>query len=72
VRGTVISLVNPVAGHPAVGEPTTAAISRPMVPAKGPPAMTADCFAVAISAVLLLGAARVAALLQLAVLESGS
>jgi hypothetical protein len=43
-----------------------------MVVASGPPAITADCFPAAISAVLLLGAGNVTALLQLAVLELGS
>ena len=69
--GTVISLVNPLAGQLAVGEPTTAAIKRLMVVAKGPPAITADRFAAAISAVLLLGAGVVPALLQLELVESG-
>jgi hypothetical protein len=64
-------LVNPLAGQPAVGEPTTAAIKRLMVVAKGPPATTADRFAAAISAVLLLGAGVVPALLQLELVESG-
>ena len=72
IRGTVISFVNPLAGHPEVGEPTTAAINRPMIPAKGPPAMTADCFPAAISAVLLLGAGVVTAVLQLEAAEFGS
>src|SRR5688572_27759552 len=71
-RGTVNSLVNPAAGQPAVGDVTTVAINRPIALAKGPPAITADNLAAAISAVLLLGAAIVTALLQLAVLEFGS
>src|SRR5262245_56372981 len=71
VRGTVISFVRPVAVHPAVAEPATAAINRPMIVAKGPPAMITDCFAAAISAVLLLGAALVTAALQLDDVESG-
>ena len=45
---------------------------RPMTPASGPPAITAECLAAAISAVLLLGAGVVNALLQLEALESGS
>jgi hypothetical protein len=70
-RGTTISFANPLAGQLAVGEPTTAAIKRLMVVANGPPATTADCFAAAISAVLLLGAGVVTALLQLELVESG-
>jgi hypothetical protein len=49
-RGTVISLVGPLAGQPGVGEPVSAAIKRPMIVASGPPAITADCLPAAISA----------------------
>jgi hypothetical protein len=70
--GTVISFVKPLAGQPTVGEPLTAVIKRPMTVARDPPAMTADDFVTAISAVLLLGADTVAALLQLELGEFGS
>ena len=49
-----------------------AAIRRPITVASGPPAITAECLPAAMSAVLLLGAGIVAALLQLELLEFGS
>src|SRR5262249_19394599 len=73
VSGTTTSFVKPAAAHPAVDDdPVTAAMRRPMMVANGPPAMTADRFAAAISAVLLFGAGVVIAAEQLALFESGS
>ena len=71
MRGTVISLVNPLEGQGAVFEPTTAAINRPITDDSGPPAITADFLSAAISAVLVLGAVVVAAMAQLEASESG-